>query len=232
MNSHATLLLAGGLAALVLPVSARDLRVRALSFQPGFPAEIHAHLPSGSARVGLLQVKSFLNHEANTLKFDGDALVFTRQSSPVSATDVHEHLATVRVPAAVTSAIFLFLPDPSGKPGDQPGRSRVVVVDDSLRAFPLGSFKVVNDTKLPVRLELEKEVHSFKAGETRLVAKPRFGENQAAAMRASCEKDGAWQMITSGTWTNPGTKRVLQLFTQDQATGRIEFKGIRDIAPQ
>jgi hypothetical protein len=208
-------------------VAQQEIRIRALSFQPGFPADVHAHLPSGAMTLGEMQVKSFLNHEANLLKFNGGALVFTIKSDPVSATDVNEHIGKVEMPADLKSAILLFLPE-SPEPGDF--RSRVIAIGDSAADFPPGSFKVANVSSLPIKIELEKEVYQFAPGETKVIAKPPFGENQAASMRAYCKRNDEWQLITSGVWPNPGSKRVLQVFTADPATRQIELKGIRDVA--
>lgn len=208
-------------------VAQQEIRIRALSFQPGFPADVHAHLPSGAMTVGEVQVKSFLNHEANLLKFNGGTLVFTIKSDPVSATDVNEHLGKVEVPANLKSAILLFLPE-SREPGSF--RSRVIAIGDSAADFPPGSFKVANVSSLPIKIELEKVVYQFAPGEIKVIATPHFGDNQAAAMRAFFKQGEQWQLITSGSWPNPGTKRVLQVFSEDFASKRIELKGIRDVA--
>ncbi len=235
MNLHLTALAAGLLLLLAAPLHARDLVIRGLSLQPGFPGEIHAHLPSGAKHVGLLHVKSFLNHESDTLKFDGNTLVFTAKINPVSATDVNQHLATVEIPAGLRSAIFLFLPAPPAAPSaaaaPAPAPGRVLVIDNSLRAFPTGSFKVFNETSKPVKIQLGKDEHLIKPGESGLIAKVRWGDNQASPMTAYVHQGGQWRMITSTTWTNPGGKRVLQLFTENPAGGAIELKGVRDIAP-
>jgi hypothetical protein len=203
-----------------------DITVRAITFQPDFPEEIHAHDPSGSATAGLIQVKSFLNHETNTLKIKGRNLVFTRKSNPVSATDVNALVGKVELPAGSKSFILLFLPE-TAEPGDQ--HSRVMVIDDSAKAFPGGSFKVANFTNCPVKFILETETFEYSPGDTKVIAKPPFGENTAVSMEAYFKKDEEWKMISTGSWPNPGTRRVLQIFTETLETKQIELKGIRDV---
>ncbi|MES2920829.1 MAG: hypothetical protein V4819_04755 [Verrucomicrobiota bacterium] len=204
----------------------QPVNVRAISFHQDFPAEIHAHDPTGSSTAGLIEVKSFLNHEPNTLKIKGNRLVFTRKSNPVSATDVSELLGDVELPAGSKSFILVFLPD-SVEPGNQ--HSRVIAIDDSVKEFPAGSFKVANFSASPVKILLEKDTFEYAPGDVKVIDKPPFGENQAASMEAYFKKDDEWKMISTGSWPNPGTRRVLQVFTENLATKEIELKGIRDV---
>ena len=203
-----------------------EIKVRAISFQPDFPGELHAHDPSGSATAGLIEVKSFLNHEANPLKIKGRSLVFTRKSNPASATDVNALVAKVELPADSKSFILLFLPE-SAEAVEH--RSQVMVIDDSAKAFPPGSFKVANFTTLPVKILLESETFEYPPGETKIIAKPPFGENQSASMEAYFKRDDQWKIISTGSWPNPGTRRVLQIFSENLATKQIELKGVRDV---
>ena len=204
----------------------QEIKVRAISFQPGFPAEIHAHQPDGAATAGMVEVKSFLNHESNPLKFKGNKLVFTARSSPVSATDVNQLLANVEIPTGAKSLILLFLPE-SAEPGNF--HSRVLAIDDSAKAFPGGSFKVANLGSLPLKIQLEKESFEFAPGEIRVIAKPPFGDNQSASMEAYIKRDGQWALMSSGSWPNPGTRRVLEIVTENLTTKQAELKGIRDV---
>lgn len=212
---------------LVSPVSAQqELKVRAISFQPGFPVEIHAHLPDGSATAGMVEVKSFLNHESNILKFKGSRLVFTARSRPVSATDVTQVLGQVEIPSDSKSCILLFLPE-SVEPGDF--HSRILVIDDSAKAFPPGSFKIANFGVLPLKIDLEKESFEFSPGEVRIIAKPIFGDNQSASMKAYLKRNDQWSLISSGSWPDPGTRRVLEIATENPVTKQMELRGIRDV---
>lgn len=220
-------IVAAALPCLVSPLSAQqEIKVRAISFQPGFPVELHAHETDGSATAGVIEIKSFLNHESNLLKVKGKKLVFTVRSNPVSATDVHQLLGTVEIPANAKSLIFLFLPE-TLEQGDF--HSRVLAIDDSAAAFPGGSFKVVNLASSPLKIELEKQAFEFAPGEVKVIDKPPFGDNQAAGMEAYIKRNDQWTLISSGSWPNPGTRRVLEIVTENLVTKQTELKGVRDV---
>lgn len=220
------------LLALLLPALAttlsaqREISIRALAFQPGFPSELHAHNPSGSSTAGPVEVKSFLNHESSTLKLEGDSVAFTRKSSPASATNVDDVLCKVDLPAT-KSAIVLFT---SGENPKQPAHCRARAIDDSVQAFPAGSFLVVNFTKTPVKITLEEKSYEIAPDAAEAIAKIPYTARQSVRMQAFAKKGDAWNLISTGTWTNPGTRRVLEVLTQDPATGQVEMRGIRDVA--
>ena len=212
-----------------LPSTARaqeEFKVRAISFQPDFPAELYAHDPSGSTTAGSIQVKSFLNHEANPIKIKGNRLVFTRKPNPASATDIKELVGQVELPAGSKSFILLFLPE-SAEAGDF--HSRVIAIDDSAKGFPAGSFKVANFTKCPVKFLLEKETFEYAPGETKIISKLPFGEDQSVGMEAYFKREDKWNIMSTGSWPNPGTRRVLEIVTENLKTKQIELKGIRDV---
>jgi hypothetical protein len=221
------------IAAVLLPcfssslMADQELKIRALSFQPGFPVEIHAHEPDGSATGGMVEIKSFLNHEANVVRCKGTRLVFTRRSRPDSATDMNEMIGQIEFPATSKSWILLFTPE-TVEQGEF--KSKVFAIDDSAKGFPAGSFQIANLTTMPIKIELEKETYEFTPGEMRNIPKPPFGENQSASMEAYFKKDDKWMLLSSGSWPNPGTKRVLQILTENPATKQIDLKGVRDVA--
>ena len=169
----------------------QEVRVRALCFRGDFPPELHAHHPTGADTAGLLSIKSYLNHESNLLKFEGDKLAFTRKSDPSSATDFDERLGELEVPTGVKSLILLFLPD-EAEPKSP--KSKVVAIDDSVASFPAGSFKVANYSSLPVKIELEKVAFEIPPGESKVIDKPKFNESQAATMFAYCKRDDEWRI--------------------------------------
>lgn len=211
---------------LVTKVVGQDVRVRSLCFKEGFPVELYAYETAGFAKAGMVEIKSFLNHEESILKLKTRSVLFTRKSNPASATDVNEVIGKVDLPPASPSCILLFMPE-SNEPGNY--QSKVVSIDDSAKSFPPGSFKVVNLGSLPVKIELEKESYEIPAGESKVIDKPPYGENQSVAMTAFCKRDEKWQTITSSVWLNPGTRRVLQLITEDPVSKQVEIKGIRDV---
>jgi hypothetical protein len=82
---------------------------------------------------------------------------------------------------------------------------------------------------LPIKIESGKDIHQCAPGETLVISKVSFGENQSVGMRAYCKRGDNWKLVTSGVWSNPGAKRVLQVFIEDQLTKEVSRKGIRDV---
>ncbi|MEO5716762.1 MAG: hypothetical protein ABIT37_25005 [Luteolibacter sp.] len=203
----------------------QEMQVRSLAFQPDFPVELHAHDPSGSETAGLIEIKSFLNHEGNLLKYKGTGVSFTRRTNPASATNVDEVIGKVEFPTDTKSCILLFIPTSQLQGNFQ---SRVVAIDDSAKAFPSGSFKVVNFASVAVKIELEKEIYEIPPGELKVITNAPFGEGQSVSMHAFCKRGEQWELVSTGVWTNPGTRRVLQVVTEDPDK-QIELKGIRDV---
>ncbi|QJE97303.1 hypothetical protein [Luteolibacter luteus] len=202
-----------------------EYRVRALSLLPTPPAEVHLHDAGGKGTAGVVHPKSFLNHEYELLKTKGGAVVLTTKADPGSVKVDGDVVGECELPAKAGSYILLMLPEDGSET-----KSKVVVVDSSAKAFPPGSFKVINTTTVPVKIELEGKPFEFAAGETKLIEKAPMGENQTAGMKASFERDGKWTTISSGVWPAPGDKRVLQILIESGANKRIELRGIRDVA--
>lgn len=205
--------------------AAPEYQIRGLSMNPGLPlTELHVHDAAGKAKVGVIQLKTFLNHEADTLEVKSPKLVFTAKADPASALNPAEVIGRCELPAKPGSVILLFLPEVADKPA-----CKVLVVDDSMKAFPPGSILMVNSSSLPVKIELEKKPYEFKAGTMKLITGMPVGESNTAGMKGYCERDGKWQMFSSGIWPHPGEKRVLQVLT-DNASGLVDIRGVRDVA--
>ena len=211
-------------------VESAGLRVRGLSFQlDSPPADVFAHDAAGDGLVpGVkLDVKSYLNHEFSALPIKGDSLIFTKTADPAGIKDSANLVARTRLPAGFRSGIFMFLPG-TGKAGDP--AFRVLVIEDTKKAFPPGSLKILNLSPLPVSIMLEKEVFNFKSGETKVIEDPPVGPSQSSGMVAKAFKDGEWRKIGSGVWPHPGSKRVLQVLFENPKSQQVELRGIRDIA--
>lgn len=223
-----TTLIAGVLPLLaMLPAAGQqECRVRALSLQAGATApELFACNETGGSAAGSVQVKTFLNHEFDTLKPKGTRLVFTTKPGPAAAKDEDARIGTCELPAAAKSVILLFIPETPGK-----SACRITVVDDSTKAFPSGSIAIVNLGSLPVRIQLESKSFEFKPGEIRAIPDPPVGPSQASAMKGQLLRNGKWEDFSSGAWPHPGDKRVLQILTENPTTKRLEIRGVRDVA--
>jgi len=203
-----------------------ECRVRALALQAGAAGpELHAHAETGTATAGKVTVKTFLNPEYDTLKLKSPKPVFTAKPTPPNAKNAAAPGRACEIPAAAKSVILLFLAEKPGQPA-----CKVVVVDDSAKAFPAGSFEIINLSALPVKIQLEDQSFEFKPGEIRAIPNPPVGPGQASAMKGLCKRDGKWVDFSSGAWPHPGDKRVLQILTDNPATKQVEIRGVRDVA--
>ncbi len=203
-----------------IPAAAQgECRIRGIALKPGVPETVQVKEDDGKTVAGEIQVKSYLNHEFQTLKFTGTQLVFT------SAVDPAAVLGRCGIPAKAKSLILLFVPEAA-----DPATFKVLVVDDQATAFPAGSFQVINLSPDPVKIELESEPFEFKPGEARVIGGPPVNDARSSAMRAYFQRDGKWQTFASGIWPHPGGKRVLQVITSNPASGQLEMKGLRDVA--
>lgn len=212
------------------PVPDQGIRVRGLAFQLATtPADVFVHdaVPAPGIIGAKLDLKGYLNHEFSLLPIKGKSVICTKSSDPASVKDPASILAKATMPENFKNGIFMFLPG-SGAAGAPP--YRVLVIDDSTRAFPRGSYKVMNLSPVTVRIQLEKETFEFKSGEMKLIEDPPVGENQSSGMRAFSQLGSQWQKIGSGIWPHPGEKRGLQVLFENPGTKQIQLQGIRDVA--
>jgi hypothetical protein len=207
-------------------VHGQEYQVRGLTLGQDNPGpEVHIHQDGGAPDAGVLEVKSFLNDERTALKLKGSKIVLTTQAGAASAKDPAQLIGSCQLPAGGGSVILLFLPEKPGSP-----TSKIVVVDDSKKAFPPGSFKILNLSSLPVKIELEKKAFDFKPGEIRNIENPPVNDANSSGFKGTCESGGKWEMFGSGMWPHPGGKRGLQVIIDNPDTKLVDLRGIRDVA--
>lgn len=207
------------------PCEAGEVRVRAVSWKPGYPeTPVFIHEAGGGKDGTEVKVKSFLNHEYLSVELGGAGLVFTSEADPASLEDETKVIGRVDLPAGCASGVFLFL-EPIG---DEPGA--VKVVDDSLKSFPAGTTKVINLTSGDVRIELEGENFDCPAEGEMLISEQPVKKNNSSGMRAYKNEDDKWIQVKSGVWPHPGTKRVIRAVMLHPITKQIEIRGVRDIS--
>lgn len=204
----------------------QEYQLRGISVKADVPGpELHVHHDGGTPDAGVIQVKSFLNHEADAVKLKGSKIVLTTQAGAASVKDPALVVGSCQLPAKGGSVILLFVPEKEGSPA-----CKIVVLDDSKKAFPPGSIKIANLGSLPVKLELEKKAFDFKPGEIRNIEDPPVNESNNIGIKGTCEAGGQWQLFTSGVWAHPGPKRVLQVITDNASTKLVDIRGYRDVA--
>lgn len=208
----------------------RTLKTRCLLFRPDQtlpPVFVHQSAGAKDAAGVPVNVKSYLNHEAESLILLGDEIYFTTSPDRESMAASDKLIGRYKVPAQMRSAILMFLPG-DNKP-DKP-KCSILGIDDGTRSFPRGSIKVINLGHFPLRIQLEDKPFEFKSAESRVIENPPVGEANAAGMVAFAFKDNQWQRFSAGLWTHPGQKRVIQVVYDDPVTGQSKITGIRDIA--
>jgi hypothetical protein len=175
-----------------------------------------------------IEVKKYLNDIFSPLPVDGgNELILTNSSDPASVKDPAAILAKVKFQPTLKSAVFMFLPG-TGKDGDP--KYRVLVLEDSVDEFPAGSLKLMNLSPIPIRMRLETQDFDVKSGEIRVIKNPPVGDNEHAAMSVFSFKDNKWQMFGNTAMVAPGRARVFQVFYENPASGKVEMRGIRDVA--
>jgi hypothetical protein len=225
--------LAALLIALAVPAFAQGIRLRLLAFDPALSVKnAFIHDPAAPAEDSPAPVetniKEYLNHQAVLVPLKGNKLVVTTSADRSSMSNKETLIGQATIPKGVRSAILLFLP---GAPDDK-ARNSVLVIDDSKRAFPPGSFRISNLSPLPVRLELEKKAFNFKPGETHVIEDPPVRENQHSGMTAHAFKDNQWRRIGSGLWPHPGSSRAVQILFQNPVSGQVQMRAFDDVVPR
>ena len=197
------------------------------------PEKVYAFGIQGEQSAGIpLNVKTFLNHEADLVPANMRKFVLTTDSDTSSVNVPEKLVAQVTLPQGLQSAILLFVPG-SGQQGEPP--FRVLAIDDSRKAFPAGSIKVLNMAPTEVMFELEKEKFLFKPGQTQLIKEVPFNEAGLTGMRAFCRiaegnAASSWKRIASSQWAPPGKKRVFQVLFLDPRSKEVQLRGFTDIA--
>ncbi|GHC66891.1 hypothetical protein [Roseibacillus persicicus] len=209
----------------------RTISVRGLSMLLKEPlATVYAHSITSTEETAAseVQIKKYLNHERNQIMVSGDKVVFTTDPSRESINDSSKVVAKTTLPEA-NSLVLLFLPG-SGKDGAP--KTSLLPIDDTLREFPTGGFKIINLSPLPMKFKLEEKVYDVKPHDHIVVEDPPVNERNASSMEAIALRNKKVETVGQTVWTHPGPKRVFQIAYYNPRTEKIEIRGIRDIAPE
>jgi hypothetical protein len=205
----------------------REVRLRLLAFDSlTSPEASYVFEPSATQPVpGIAApIKAYLNHESVTLQLRGSELLFSNSSKFEDMKLADHELARATLPRSTDRFLLIFLPAANQK-------FRIFVLDDSIKEFPLGSYRVFNLSHRAVKLTLEDKPYEFKSGQSSLITDPPVQANNHSAMYAFAQTDGKWQRIGSGLWPHPGDKRSIQIFFDNPESQQTELRGFRDISP-
>jgi hypothetical protein len=211
----------------------REVIVRCLSFnRMKVDKEIYLHSqPVEAGEEGVkMALKTYLNHERETIDLVGDEVIFSRTSEAAGAEK--DSIARARIPAKWKRVLFVFFPLPKEPDPNKQSKYRLIALDDSTQAFPRGSILCYNLSPNKARLMLEDEQYDVDSGATRVIKDPPANAANHCGMYAYEQKDDKWHRIGAGLWPHPGTKRILQFFYMDPVSNRVQLKGIKDISIQ
>lgn len=207
------------------------LRLRLLAFQPSLATdEVYMHDPAANepANGVRLPMKSYLNHESVPAILKSRKLVLTKAADPASLKDPAQWLAEATLPEGLRSAVLLCLPEAAGSKTP----FRMLVIDDSKKAFPAGSFRVTNLSPSQVRIELEKRPWVVKPGTTELIIDPPVRHGNLSGMKTYVLENQNWRRIASGIWPHPGKGRVIQLLYYHPVAKRVQLRAFDDVPPR
>ncbi len=206
---------------------AREVHLRLMAFDnSAIPAESYAFDPAVQQPMNgvAAPIKGYLNHEDITLQLLGSELLFSRSMKFEDLKRPELQIAKVTLPKTGNRFMLIFLPA-----GDQ--KFRILPLDDSIKEFPLGSYRVISLSNFPVKLTLEDKAYEFKPGQSSLITDPPVQANHHSAMYAFSQVDGKWQRIGSGLWPEQGKKRSIQIFFDNPQSKQTELRGFRDVSP-
>lgn len=207
------------------------VEIRSLAFEPSLRSDkafIHDPASGGTSPAVPLAIKTYLNHQFATVLLKSRRLVITTTPDVASLTRDGEVIADATLPTQVNSAILLFLPARNGTKA----RCEVMVIDDSKRAFPAGSYHASNLSPTPVRLMLENKSFDFKSGQVLLIEDPPVREGNQSGMRAFAFKDQAWKQVSTGLWPHPGQARSLLVMHSNPRSSELEIRAFDDVPPR
>lgn len=209
----------------------KSYKVRLLAFDSNLnlnevyihdPAAIDPEEPGTKA-----QVKTYLNHESEVISLRSPKLMIGSEASRDSLKKEGGILAEATFPKNTRQAILLILPNTEGAKT----KYRVMVVNDSARAFPAGSHHITNLSPLRVKILLEKQEFDFPPGKQILIKDPPVRTNQMTGMRCFAMKDGKWMPVSTGLWPNPGRARGFKVMFINPANGLVQLRAYDDVPP-
>ncbi len=207
------------------------LQLRLLAFQPGQATEqAFLHDPAAPPTTGGIKapVKSYLNHEFIPVIAAPPKLILTKSADRASLDQPDQRLAEITLPGGLRSAVVICLPEATGLNHS----FRVLVIDDSKKAFPPGSFRVTNLSNSQVRIELEKRPWVIKPGATEMIIDPPVRHGNLSGMKTFVLDGQDWRRIASGIWPHPGKERVIQLLFYHPVTKQVQLRAFDDVPPR
>jgi hypothetical protein len=233
MNWKPLVKLLGGLWLLAAPAAAQDdrprgLQVRALLHDPVRPLTEFFLADAGGGLVKLNLALEGLGEPQVATPVSGTLAIYTSADAR-PAQNPKEHLAaTAQVPAGANRLIMVIAPAP---PDTNPPY-RMVLLDDSPRAFPPGESRVVNMTPVDFALEVGEHKVGLAAGKiTRVPPVTRVNEFNQAQTNFYFRRGETWEPFTERQMQYLDEMRRLFLIYATPGAVQPEVRTVIDHAP-
>jgi hypothetical protein len=142
-------------------------------------------------------------------------------------------LATATIPAAVSSALLVFVQVPKKPDAPAEGNSwKVMVIDDSLKNFPDGGAFVANFYQNDIRFVIGEHKGTLHPGGVAGYAMPKERDAfNMAPLVFDFMKDGKWRTANESSLRFLPGMRYLIFTYMDPASGRPRLSTFQDSAP-
>jgi hypothetical protein len=138
-----------------------DLAIRTAKL----PRQYHVHDATGTTKLGTILLRfQGLDPHTETIDAAEGSLVITTDSDPGSVRNPEQVIGTWSLPSDASSLILAIIPRGPDLIGSQ-----LLGFDDSAKAFPFGSIKMVNLSPNPFRFEIDDKQSEIAPGATESV---------------------------------------------------------------
>lgn len=160
---------------------------------------------------------------------DNRAVFFKEDGNDAEGKPKRVAVAEAKVPAAARKVLFYFIP--TSKPGKM--LYNVRVMNDDLRAFPMGHTRALNLFGGEVGFQFGEHLKRMKPGSLVNIppVKKKNAYNMAPVMCRMMTKDGTWRTISETQMRFTQRKRLLVVSFVDPSTRRPRLRFYKDIPP-
>lgn len=218
----------------VLPTLAEELRevkLRAICFQHVNDVKklLAVSGATNSNAVELTLFTTVISDEITTFATDG-MLRFAVAGGEEGGKPKHQIIATAKAAAGPRQlAIFI----PAGEASASP--YRCFVIDDSEKAFPMGSTMAVNLSNLPFQMSIGEHLRTVAPGKIENIPMARKandrGQVSVVISIADAAAEGGWRAVNQTRWFTGADKRDLAIGYIHPRTGQPTVNCYGDTPP-
>jgi len=200
-----------------------DVHFSALSWEPFKEEGIKVDTGNGVKELRI-------SHRARmpAMRYVGtNPIVFFRERTvPESEAPVRVPVAVARIPEGMRRVMLFFIPTNHAEGENEGLLYRVIVLDDSLEAFPKGGYRFMSASKSKLSVLFDKARFQLNPGE-QYMYKPTVKEREKVALVVGIEEDG--RTVTNKTFFHDDYVRWFVLICQEENKGGRKFISFRAI---